>query len=309
MIVRTHLEWLCLVAGLATALPAMADEPAAATVPQASTQSPPAQNISTAKPGALAGAASFQEIWDIPQGPQLVVIPAGEFTMGSPASEVDRGTFEYPQHRVVIAHPFAIGKYDITFEQWDACVADGGCGGYRPDDQGWGRGSLPVMNVSWFDAKAYVDWLSHKTGKTYRLPSEAEWEYAARAGTSTAFWWGGAASHDYANYGADQCCKGLAAGRDRWEGTSPVGSLPANAFGLFDMSGNVMQYVDDCWHPKYDGAPADGSAWNEDRCGMRILRGGAWNSVPGFMRSADRIWILANSRYNLMGFRVARSLP
>jgi formylglycine-generating enzyme required for sulfatase activity len=301
MLVRQYLESLCIVAALVTALPAVADEPSSAVVAQAS-----ATQSAASPPG---GSASVQEIWDFPQGPQLVVVPAGEFMMGSPALEVGRGTFEDPQHRVVIAHSFAIGKYDVTFEQWDACVADGGCGGYRPDDQGWGRGSLPVMNVSWYDAKAYADWLSHKTGKVYRLPSEAEWEYAARGGTQTAFWWGDAPSHENANYGTDQCCKGLAVGRDRWEATSPVGSFPANAFGLFDMNGNVMQYVQDCWHPKYGAGPADGSAWDEEHCGMRILRGGAWNSVPGFIRSADRIWILPNSRFNLMGFRVARSLP
>jgi formylglycine-generating enzyme required for sulfatase activity len=245
----------------------------------------------------------------MPGGPQLVVVPAGEFMMGSPPAEPGRGTFEDPQHRVVIQHPFAISKFDVTFEQWDACLADGGCGGYRPDDEGWGRGSQPVINVSWYDAEAYVDWLSRKTGKAYRLPSEAEWEYAARAGTQTAYWWGDVASHDFANYGADDCCRGLALGVDRWEASSPVGSFSSNAFGLSDMNGNVMQYVEDCWHPNYDRAPSDGSAWDEEHCGMRTLRGGAWNSVPGFIRSADRLWVLANARYDLMGFRVARSLP
>src|SRR5580704_1913158 len=171
-------------------------------------------SASTTEPAPATVAATPQEISDMPGGPQLVVVPAGEFMMGSPPAEPGRGTFEDPQHRVVIQHPFAISKFDVTFEQWDACLADGGCGGYRPDDEGWGRGSQPVINVSWYDAEAYVDWLSRKTGKAYRLPSEAEWEYAARAGTQTAFWWGNTASHDYANYGADDCCKGLALGGD-----------------------------------------------------------------------------------------------
>jgi formylglycine-generating enzyme required for sulfatase activity len=254
-------------------------------------------------------AAAVQEIQDAPDGPQLVVVPAGSFTMGSPADEAGRDAFEGPEHEVRITRAFALGKTDVTFEQWDACVASGGCNGYRPDDNGWGRGNQPVINVSWHDAQSYIEWLSAHTGKNYRLPSEAEWEYAARAGASTPYWWGPTADHDHANYGNDQCCGGAMLGADRWFGTSPVGSFPANSFGLYDMNGNVMQLTADCWHANYGGAPADGSAWSEDqRCAMRTIRGGAWNSTPAFMRSADRIWMLSTVRMNLVGFRVARDL-
>lgn len=238
----------------------------------------------------------------------LVVIPPSAFTMGSPASEAGRGSFEDPRHRVTIARAFALGKYDVTFDEWDACTADGGCNGYRPPDEGWGQGSRPVINVSWDDAQSYIGWLTRKTGRHYRLPTESEWEYAARAGSPTTYWWGAGASHEFANYGADKCCSGFAQGADRWEATSPVGSFPPNPFGLFDMNGNVMQFVADCWHPSYAGAPADASAWLDEPCGMQIVRGGSWNSPPAYIRSADRIFIPASTRANIIGFRVARDL-
>jgi len=254
-------------------------------------------------------APAILEIQDASDAPTLVVIPAGSFMMGSPAGEAGRDQFEGPQHEVAIAHAFALGRTAVTFEQWDACVAAGGCNGYRPDDAGWGRGAQPVVNVSWNDAQSYIAWLSGHTGKTYRLPSEAEWEYAARAGASTAYWWGDVADHDHANYGNDSCCSGAMSGADKWLGTAPVGSFPANPFGLSDTNGNVMQYTADCWHPDYNGAPADGSAWNDDpQCGMRAVRGGAWNSTPAFMRASDRIWVLTSMRTNFQGFRVARDV-
>lgn len=290
------------------ALPALAGETASPGAPmpsatmQASNSPAPAVTMS-----AVSG--MVQEIQDAPDAPRLVVVPAGSFTMGSPADEAGRDPFEGPQHEVRITRAFALGKTDVTFEQWDACVAAGGCNGYRPDDNGWGRGNQPVINVSWHDAHSYTEWLSARTGKNYRLPSEAEWEYAARARAVTPYWWGASADHDHANYGNDRCCSGAQVGADQWFGTSPVGSFPANAFGLFDMNGNVMQLTEDCWHANYSGAPADGSAWNEDpRCGMRTIRGGAWNSTPAFMRASDRIWLLATMRTNMIGFRVARDL-
>jgi formylglycine-generating enzyme required for sulfatase activity len=298
---------LCTVASIASAMPASAGDQVDSTSTLNSDQARDAVTPAASQASATFGATG--ELRDIPQGPQLVEIPAGEFMMGSPPQEAGRGTFEDPQHHVVIEHPFAIGKYDVTFEQWDACVTDGGCAGYLPDDDGWGRGSHPVVNVSWYDAQAYADWLRRKTGKAYRLPSESEWEYVARAGTATAYWWGSEASHEFANYGTDNCCSGLAVGRDLWVTTSPVGSFPANAFGVFGMNGNAMQYVQDCWHPTYNGAPADGSVWDKTDCGMRVLRGGAWNSIPAFIRSADRVWMLPSARFNLVSFRVARSLP
>jgi formylglycine-generating enzyme required for sulfatase activity len=168
--------------------------------------------------------------------------------MGSPASEAGRDAAEGPQRPVTIARPFAVGKYEVTFAEWDACVAAGGCS-HRPGDNRWGRGSRPVINVSWDDITLeYLPWLSRKTGKTYRLLTEAEWEYAARGATSAsapskAYWWGDRASHEYANYGKDQCCDGLKQGRDQWVNTAPVGQFPANPFGLHDMHGNVWEWV------------------------------------------------------------------
>jgi formylglycine-generating enzyme required for sulfatase activity len=256
----------------------------------------------SAPPPAKAG----HEFQDAPQAPPMLPIPPGAFDMGSPPAQPGRGMFEDPQHHVVIAHAFALSKTPVTFDQWDACIADGGCNGYKPDDKGWGRGSLPVINVNSEDARAYAQWVSAKTGKPYRLPSEAEWEYAARAGTSTVYWWGDAASHDHANYGAETCCTGLVLGADRWEKTSPVGSFPPNPFGLMDMNGNVMQLVADCWHESYAGAPVDGSAWDKEGCSQRTTRGGSWSSPPAFIRSADRIWIPVTSRVAFIGFRVAR---
>ena len=233
--------------------------------------------------------------------PEMVVVPAGSFMMGSPPSEEGRDDDEGPVHRVMIAEPFAAGKYEVTFEEWDACVSGGGCSGYRPGDHGWGRGRRPVIDVSWKDAQAYVAWLSRKAGKEYRLLSEAEWEYAARAGTTTRYHWGDDVGRDRAN------CYGSLCG-DSWEYTAPVGSFGANGFGLHDMHGNVWEWVEDCWNG-YAGAPSDGSAWESGNCGMRVLRGGSWNFNPRFLRAADRVRIFTGYR-NLSygGFRVARTL-
>ncbi|MGD0191523.1 MAG: formylglycine-generating enzyme family protein [Rhizomicrobium sp.] len=284
-----------------------------ATQPASEPAPPPATSQQRSPPQASQSAPAImpatRDIQDNQQAPVMAVIPAGAFDMGSPASEPGRGKFEDPQHHVAIAHAFALSKADITFDQWDACVADGGCNGYKPGDEGWGRGTRPVINVSWDDAQAYVTWLSAKTGQHYRLPSEAEWEYAARGGSANTYWWGSEASHDHANYGADMCCSGLASGADQWVETAPSGSFAPNPFGLYDMNGNVMQLVSDCWHFNYVGAPADGSAWDDSGCGMRMARGGAWSSPPGFIRSADRIFVPEATRDNLMGFRVARDLP
>jgi formylglycine-generating enzyme required for sulfatase activity len=246
------------------------------------------------------------------KGPEMVVIPAGSFTMGSPSSEEGRGGNEGPQRTVQINYQFAVGKYEVTWAEWEACVADDGCDGSGPagagGDEGYGKGNRPVINVDWNDAQAYVQWLSRKTGAKYRLLSEAEWEYAARAGTSNAYWWGGSASHEYANYGADRCCSGLATGRDQWERTSPAGSFPANAFGLQDMHGNVWEWVEDCYGSSYSGAPTDGSARIVSDCSQRVLRGGSWYSYPQFLRSAIRSGLNPTNRNYIIGFRVARTL-
>jgi formylglycine-generating enzyme required for sulfatase activity len=232
--------------------------------------------------------------------PEMVVIEEGNFEMGS--NEYDS---EKPVHTVNVP-AFALARTEVTFAQWEACVADGGCSGYQPKDEGWGRGERPVINVSWNDAQNYVRWLSRKTGHTYRLPSEAEWEYAARAGTTTKYWWGDQASHEYMNYGKDECCDGWASGRDRWEKTAPVGQFPASAFGLLDMNGNVWEWVEDCWNASYSGAPSNGSAWTSGDCGKRVLRGGSWGSGPRGARAAYRVGGDSSNRLSGDGFRPAR---
>ena len=239
------------------------------------------------------------------QCPEMVVVPAGRSRMGDLSGESVSN--ERPVHDVTIAAPFAVGRYEVTFAEWDACVAGGGCT-HRPADSGWGRGTRPVINVSWDDAQAYVNWLSRETGKPYRLLSEAEWEYVARAGSTTKYWWGNAADHDHANYGKDECCGGAVAGADRWEHTSPVGSFEPNAFGLFDTAGNVWEWVEDCWNENYRGAPRNGSAWKSGNCDKHVLRGGSWNNNPRIIRSAFRIRYVTGNRNYYYGFRVARTL-
>ena len=233
------------------------------------------------KPVARPGRAPGTAFRDCPECPEMVVVPAGSFMMGSPSHEAGRDNDEGPAHRVTIAKPFAVGKYEVTFAEWDACVADGGCGGHRPGDKGWGRGRRPAINVNWDDAKAYVRWLSDKTGKQYRLPSEAEWEYAARAGTTTRYSWGDEVGRNRAN------CDGCGSLWDN-EQTAPAGSFRANVFGLHDVHGNVWEWVEDCWSGNYLGAPADGSAWESGDCSRRVLRGGSWFNIRGasVLRSA-----------------------
>jgi formylglycine-generating enzyme required for sulfatase activity len=235
--------------------------------------------------------------------PQMVVIPAGEFTMGSPPSEQGAEA----QHRVTIAAPFAVSKFEITFDEWDACVADGGCGGYRPDDEGWGRGKRPVIYMSWEDGKAYANWLGHKTGQSYRLLSEAEWEYAARAGTTTPFSHGDALSPNAANY--DGSADGSGPSDSNRQTTMPVGSFPANGFGLHDMHGNVSEWVEDCWQDDYaPRTPTDGSAWIEGNCNGRVVRGGSWEDSQVELRSAARTGGAKEDRFYTDGLRIARGL-
>ena len=229
-------------------------------------------------------------------GPQMVVLPAGTFEMGC-VSGRECYENEKPVREVTIP-AFAMGVYEVTFHEWDACVAAGGCGGHRPGDAGWGRGRRPVIHVGWKDAQSYVEWLSAETGGSYRLPSESEWEYAARAGTTTPFHTGPTISTDQANYG-DYIYRGT---------TVPVGSFPANAWGLHDMHGNVWEWTEDCWNGSYAGAPSDGSAWETGDCGRRVLRGGFWHSTPRDLRSAHRYGNSTGLRNNVNGFRVARTL-
>ena len=235
-------------------------------------------------------------------GPEMAVVPAGTFQMGClQRSACDDD--ELPLREVAIPTRFALSKHEITFADWDACVEAAGCGGHLPDDEGWGRGSRPVIHVNWDDAQSYVTWLSRSTGEEYRLPSEAEWEYAARAGTDTPFFWGNDIRADRANCLEDSCGDGYA-------NTAPVGSFPANSWGLHDMHGNVHEWVQDCWNGNtYEGAPTDGSAWVEGVCESRMIRGGAWSSSPSNLRSANRIRNARDDRRSSLGFRVVRALP
>ncbi len=253
---------------------------------------------------ALTAGAVFRECESCPT---MVVVPAGSFTMGSPEGEEARSDDEGPQHRVGISQAFAVGKFTVTFDEGEACVAGGGCGGYRPEDAGWGRGLRPVINVSWNDAQAYVAWLKRKTGKEYRLLSESEWEYSARGGTRWPFWWGSSISTSRANYNGWDTYNGGQSGEWRRE-TVPVDSFTANPFGLYQMHGNVWQWIEDCYHENYNEAPADGSVWTTGGCDRRILRGGAWNDDPRGLRAAVRLWIAPVFRNYTLGLRVARTL-
>jgi formylglycine-generating enzyme required for sulfatase activity len=233
----------------------------------------------------------------------MVVIPAGEFTMGSPPSEQNAEA----QHRVTIAAPLAVSKFEITFEDWDVCVREAGCEGYSPDDNGSGREKRPVIHIAWINAKGYVNWLSRKTGKPYRLLSEAEWEYAARAGTTTRFSFGDDLSPNQANY--DGSTDGSGPSEANRQRTMPVGSFAANGFGLHDMHGNVSEWVEDCWHSEYTAAaPADGSPWIDGNCDGRVMRGGSWEDSQEELRSAARIGEYKDNSSYVDGFRIARGL-
>ena len=248
-----------------------------------------------------------KKIQDCPYCPEMVVVPAGSFMMGSPPDETDKDVRESPHHQVMIPKPLAVGKYEVTFAEWDACVSDGGCGGHRPHDESWGRGRRPAINVSWKDAQEYVRWLSQKTNRQYRLLSEAEWEYAARAKTETPFHFGKEISPFQANYDGNYTYGKGAEGMFH-EKTVVVGSFQANPFGLYDVHGNVWEWVDDCWHKSYAGAPSDGSAWTGGDCSHRVLRGGSWNDTPKDLRSAYRDRSTTGDRDFIIGFRVARTL-
>ncbi len=275
----------------------------------------------------------------------MIVVPAGTFIMGSPESEKGRlravydedGTavrwtviddvelevepgqrlviVEGPQRYVTIEDAFAVGVYEVTFNEWDACARSGGCGGLIPDNGGWGRGSRPVINVNWDDAQAYVAWLSQQTGEAYRLLSEAEWEYVARAGTETARYWGESSSDQCRHAsGADTMALEenpfwrTAPCSDGHAGPAPTGSYEPNALGLYDVLGNVWEWTQDCWNERYAGAPVDGTAWETGDCSTRVARGGGWGNEPEALRSANRSRNPVDYRHASLGFRVARSL-
>ncbi|MBX9893979.1 MAG: SUMF1/EgtB/PvdO family nonheme iron enzyme [Nitrosomonas sp.] len=254
----------------------------------------------TAKPSSVPDAAQPPEVKlpavRLPFEPEMVRIPAGKFLMGSKDGELN----EQPVHEVIIGYAFEIGKYAVTFDEYDAFVRATGC--VLPNDCGWGRGKRPVINVSWHDAQGYVKWLSDKTSKRYRLSSEAEWEYAAKAGLQTRYWWGDDIGKNNAN------CKDCG---NQWDGkqTVPVGSFKSNAFGLYDTAGNVWEWTQDCWHHNYTNAPTDGSAWlekDDGDCKGRVVRGGSWNYDPWNLRSAGRGRYGTDDVNNNLGFRIAR---
>ena len=228
--------------------------------------------------------------------PEMVALRAGSFTMGSLDTEEGRTAQEGPRHPVVISNAFAIGRHEVTFAEWDACVADGGCL-HKPSDQGWGRGRRPVVDVSWNDAMEYVSWLSEKTGHRYTLPSESEWEYAARAGGSTPWHTGNAILTDDANI------------LNQFRKTVPVGGYAPNAFGLHDVHGNVSEWTLDCLDTGYVGVPKDGGAATSGDCANnRLARGGAFDVEPSGARSAARAAGAQVNRFPGTGFRVARAL-
>ena len=262
---------------------------------------PTVHEVALARSGPQPGETFTDALASGAKGPEMVVIPAGAFRMGCLSNDDSCADAEKPVHDVRIPQPFALSKYEVTFVDWDACISAGGCNGYRPKDRGWGRGSRPVINVSWQDAKSYAAWLSNQTGENYRLPSESEWEYAARAGTITKYYWGNQIGHNRAN------CNGC---DSRWDDrTAPVGAFAPNPFGLHDMHGNVWEWVEDCWNDSYYGAPIVSEPWTSGNCAMRIVRGGAWIFGSERLRSAYRGEVSSSSRgINVLGFRVVRKL-
>jgi formylglycine-generating enzyme required for sulfatase activity len=254
--------------------------------------------VSTPAPTATQSSAILGELKafkDCNECPEMISLPPGSFVMGDDQGDKS----ERPAHRVSISQPFAIGKYEVTVGQWNACVGTGGCS-YRARKSGSDE-NMPVRDVSWVDAQEYVKWLSERTGESYRLPSEAEWEYAVRGNTSTRYWWGNRFDEGKAS------CKKCGG---PWDRKSPkaVGSFAPNPFGLYDMNGNVWEWVSDCWHNSYAGAPRSGESWQAKNCRVRVLRGGSWRNDSNYMYSAVRFKYDADVRYLVNGFRVVKTL-
>ena len=280
--------------------PKGSSSPTPATTPIAPQESPKESTSPTPATGPVASLESTKESTSppatapisaqLPLIPEMVSIPAGTFAMGS-----DDDPSERPNHRVAIKS-FAISKFPITVREWNACVA-GKSSSYTPT----GKDDAPVTNLSWTDAQQYVEWLSKVTQKPFRLPTEAEWEYAARGGTRSKFWWGDQLQVAMAN------CRGC---NEPYETSHPlkVGSFKPNPFGLYDMGGNIHQWVADCWHNNYQGAPSDGSAWVENDCLSRVIRSGSWKNDPSYVRPSNRDHYDATVRYPTHGLRVAYSL-
>jgi formylglycine-generating enzyme required for sulfatase activity len=237
--------------------------------------------------------------------PEMVVIPKGSFMMGTPDDEPYRFKSEGPQHNVTIPRPIAVGRFSITFDEWDACLADGGCNGNKGDDGGYGRGRMPAQGIDFEAAKAYLAWLSRKVGRTYRLPSESEREYFTRAGTTTPFWFGKTISSQNANYNAMNNYPGGPYG-EASKGPKPVDSYLPNKFGLYQVIGNVEEWTEDCYNKRYnEDSPTDGSPWLDGDCSRRMLRGGGWMGFALTQRSGNRNDLPVGT-FN--SFRVVRTL-
>jgi formylglycine-generating enzyme required for sulfatase activity len=264
--------------------------------PASTATAAPAKPTAPAMPPAPARAvAAGADIKDCPACPTLAPIPAASFSMGSNASDPS----EKPAHPVNVAVPFAIGRYEVSVQEWNACAAAGAC---PKVDQSPNSGpNAPMRDVSWDDAQQYAKWLARISGKPYRLPTEAEWELAARGGTTTPYWWGAQMVQGKAN--CRECGK-------PWSEDAPanVGSFAANPYGLFDTSGGVWEWVADCWHNNYKGAPADARAWDEPNCRVRVIRGGSWREGASYMVATTRFKYDASVRHSQNGFRVVRSL-
>ena len=259
-------------------------------------------------PAPVASFAVGELFQDCPTCPQMVVVPAGTFLMGSPPDEEGREDDEGPQHAVTIARPFAVGVYEVTVAEWDACAADGGCESRphnSPRNEDWRH--LPAHGRNWHDADSYVQWLSVKTGKHYRLPSEAEWEYFARAGTATPYHTGWTISMAQANYDGTFTYGAARDGGYYRGAVAPVGSFAPNRWGVHDAHGNVGEWVQDCWHDSYASAPLEGKA-SEDDCAARVLRGGGWSDGPHGIRASRRGLDRVDDRENYHGFRVVRTI-
>lgn len=248
-----------------------------------------------AKPATKPAPAAPKVFKDCDVCPEMVVLPKGAFIMGS-----DLLPAEQPKHPVFIKKPFAMSRFEITFDNWEACLIEKGCT-HNPHDHNWGRGRQPVMNIDFYMAEGYAKWLSQKTGHTYRLPTEAEWEYGARAGSTTAYWFG-----DNPDDGMINCrqCTGAVPGHRN----APVGQYKPNPFGLYDMHGNAYEWVSDCWIPHYKGAPRDGSARTEGDCAIRVIRGGSWYYFSRQSRSSSRAKNAAAVKSYWLSFRVVREL-
>lgn len=248
-------------------------------------------------------------------GPVMIVIPAGEFSMGPVSIENSKINNELPSHTVTVKRPFAIGKFELTFKEYDQFV--NATRYERPSDQGWGkeywgRNKTPVFNVSWNDAQRYLKWLSEQTGAHYRLPSEAEWEYVARAGSENVFHSGNCIATDQANFHGKETYLDCPATGQYLGKVTDIGSYPANAWGLHDAHGNIFEWTQDCWHENYTHAPTDGSTWldQEDnaQCDLRVIRGGSWSGRAIDIRAAARARNFRNHKSIFIGFRVARDL-